>query len=204
MRIIYICNTYLDNSTRGHESIAIVNDGVCALRRLFWQLKLLHAGPVQVPHLITKQRYMRIMKLRMVMTKRLRSSWLRSAWHDWIHLKSLISQLNFPVTEVEIIIFRLLVDERNLFEYCFDEWYESHLMAWIVMFTPKFVVNSDLHFTLWFLPGGSQKQASHICWAWNLHLKVISISLTRTSQSGVCEGVHTGYEVTTHSTLVTN
>jgi len=32
----------LDNSTRGHESIAIVNDGVCALRRLFWQLKLLH------------------------------------------------------------------------------------------------------------------------------------------------------------------
>jgi len=34
----------LDNSTRSHESIAVVNDGVCALHPgLFWQLKLLHA-----------------------------------------------------------------------------------------------------------------------------------------------------------------
>jgi len=42
----------LDNPTRSHESIAIVNDRVCALNPgLFWQLELLHAGPVQVPHL---------------------------------------------------------------------------------------------------------------------------------------------------------
>jgi len=41
----------LDNSTGCHESVAIVDDWVGALRRLFWQNKLLHARTVQVPHL---------------------------------------------------------------------------------------------------------------------------------------------------------
>ena len=47
----HIWNTNLDNSTGGHESIAVVDDWVDALWSLFWQHKLLNTRPVQVPHL---------------------------------------------------------------------------------------------------------------------------------------------------------
>ena len=60
-------------------------------------------------------------------------------WGDWIHSLSLILQLNFEVTEVEMKIFPLFMDERDLFEVsanalnrdvhaqnCGEQWYPFH------------------------------------------------------------------------------
>ena len=126
-------NTYLDNPTRGHESIAIVNDWVCALRRLFWQLKLLHTWPVQVPHL-TKMIIVRIMKIRRWW------GWgcvyeamiIRMTWLDSFEIIDIAAQ--FP-TEVEIKIFPqifpLLTNEIILL------WWMSQLMPWSWCPRPK-------------------------------------------------------------------
>ena len=139
-------NTYLDNSTWSHESVAIVDDWFCALRLLLWQDKLLDTGPVQIPHLkfIIFNKWQNKLKtwstnnqddLMVAITLK-----TKIIWGDWIHSLSLILQLNFELTEVKINIFPLLMNER---EICL----KSQLMPWIVTWTPKIVVNSDIHFT---------------------------------------------------------